>query len=165
MITDKTDWTKSEVAKVLGISPRTVQFYTDQGIIVPGVYAPQGRGTTRKYSATNLVEYAVVSELSRCGLALADIKQVMRSGRLIESGGGDPWDPLGLPTNQHFYIIIYDPHSQDGMLVMTGAKGHDLSLNFAPDAFSKRAKLNKGPYTSAVVVDITSITERIRSLI
>lgn len=157
----KTEWTKKEVAEIVGLTPRTIQFYTDEGIIVPGKYAPVGRGTTRKYSAKNLVEFAVVSELSRCGLSLSDIKQVMNSGRLLESAGGDPWDPHNLLTKKRHFVILYDPHAEHGTMVMQGAKDFEIKLTFGP----KIGAMRKTPFKSAVVVDITSITERIRSLI
>lgn len=157
----KTDWTKSEVAEIVGLTPRTIQYYTDEGIIVPGKYAPVGRGTTRKYNAKNLVEFAVVSELSRCGIPLSDIKHVMHSGRLRESAGGDPWDPHNLLTKQRHFMILYDPHAEHGTLVMQGSKGFEIKLTFGPEIGAVR----EAPFTSAVVVDITSITERIRALI
>jgi len=157
----KDEWTKSEAAKILNITPRTIQYYTDEGIIVPGKYAPIGRGTTRKYNAVNLVEFAVVSELSRCGVPLSDIKHLMHSGRLRESAGGDPWDPHNLLTKKRHFIILYDPHAEHGTMVMRGSEGYKIELTFGPEIGAMR----EAPFTSAVVVDITSITERIRSLI
>ena len=55
----KSEFIKKEVAKVLDITPRTIHFYTDEGLVIPEKANPAGRGTTRKYSRRNLVEFAL----------------------------------------------------------------------------------------------------------
>lgn len=157
----KHEWTKTEVANLLGISPRTVHFYTDEKLLTPGISNPTGKGTTRKYSATNLVEFAVIAELAKCGLALAEIKSVMSVGKILPSKGPHPWNPEAIAPDGRYFIVLYNSHEPDGTLVLTATKRDvfTLPLTFGP---SSESAMRKKPFTSAVVVDITSITDRIR---
>lgn len=72
----------AQVAGITGLKPRTVQFYTDSGLVVPGVANPGGRGTSRLYSRANLAEFVALRELRGRGLSLPRARivlDVMRS--------------------------------------------------------------------------------------
>lgn len=73
----KNGYSKKEVAEMLGITPRTIHFYTDEGIIIPEISNPKGRGTTRIYSRRNLIELLLARELAKNGLYLERVKNVM----------------------------------------------------------------------------------------
>jgi DNA-binding transcriptional MerR regulator len=55
---------KRNIADILKISPRKVQFYTDEFLVVPDVQPPSGKGSPRIYSYRNLVEFAMIVLLS-----------------------------------------------------------------------------------------------------
>jgi|GEM_PF-3622053 len=76
---------RQEVTAETGLPARTIQFYTDQGLIVPDVENPVGRGTTRRYSQENIVELRIIEHLKRCGQSLKTIAVVMpyfREGKM-----------------------------------------------------------------------------------
>ena len=60
----KTSFTQKEVAEILEISPNTIQGWSRDGLIIPSVENPKGRGGTRLYSASDLTHIKIVSILS-----------------------------------------------------------------------------------------------------
>ncbi len=73
----KQKYIKKEVSKETGIPARTVHYYTDRGLVVPDIENPQGRGTTRVYSADNILEFWIISYLQKRGHSLEVIESVM----------------------------------------------------------------------------------------
>jgi len=72
----KTEFTKSDIAEETGLSIRTIQYYTDLGIIHPiSGEGGHGRGFHRKYSSINLEEFRILMDLSRAGLKLNCIQK------------------------------------------------------------------------------------------
>ena len=122
----KNSFTKKQASEALGISARTVQFYTDQGLLVPEVANPSGRGTTRKYSRKNLVELLIIRELASYGLSLEKIKTVMKLAE--EKGVAKKWDPESRWTqDKRARLIIYNPGRENMKLRMEA--GHRILLD------------------------------------
>lgn len=67
---------KSEVAAIVGLSPRAVQFYTDLGLIKPYRQAKK-RGSDRLYDEKNLMEFHRIYRLKKAGFTLEEIKKIM----------------------------------------------------------------------------------------
>jgi len=61
-------FTKREIAEKLGLSMRTVRFFVDRGVIVPGILNSGRRGKAAFYSKCNLLEIAVLGELFAFGI-------------------------------------------------------------------------------------------------
>jgi DNA-binding transcriptional MerR regulator len=68
---------KTAIAERSGLTPRQVQFYTEQGIIVPEVDPGEGRGKTRLYSDHNLFQFGIIKVLVDLGLSVHKIKFIM----------------------------------------------------------------------------------------
>src|SRR5271165_3861485 len=66
-------FTSSEVVALTGISPRQLQWWDEQGIVVPG-----REGHRRVYSLDDLAEMVVLSELRQRGFSLQKIRRVLR---------------------------------------------------------------------------------------
>lgn len=62
----------TELAKDLGITPRTVRFYEDQGLI-----SPQRAGTTRVYTHRDRARMILILRGKRLGFSLKDIKEFL----------------------------------------------------------------------------------------
>ena len=67
-------YTKKEVAAISGLTYRNVQFYTEQGVVVPEVEAAGGRGKFRRYSNRDIVYFLIAGELGFYGMTVSDIK-------------------------------------------------------------------------------------------
>jgi DNA-binding transcriptional MerR regulator len=66
-------FTSNQVIELTGITARQLQWWDERGLVVP---ARQGRN--RLYSADDLAEIAVLSELRRKGFSLQRVRKIMR---------------------------------------------------------------------------------------
>jgi DNA-binding transcriptional MerR regulator len=62
----------TELAKDLGITPRTIRFYEAQGLI-----SPQRAGTTRVYTYRDRARMELILRGKRLGFSLKDIKEFL----------------------------------------------------------------------------------------
>jgi DNA-binding transcriptional MerR regulator len=110
--TMKSSFTKKQMSEAIGVSLRTIQFYTDEGLLIPEIANPSGRGTSRKYSRKNLVEFLIIKELAKYGLSLGKIKTVME--KAISGNVANKWDPDGKwAKNKRARLIIYGLGSEE----------------------------------------------------
>jgi hypothetical protein len=66
-------FTSNQVISLTGITPRQLQWWDEQGLVVP---ARDGRN--RLYSKSDLVEVAVLCQLRRKGFSLQRVRKIMR---------------------------------------------------------------------------------------
>lgn len=124
----KISFTKKEVAEVLEISAGTVEFYTDERLLIPEIANPSGRGKTRKYSRKNLLEILLIRQLASYGLSLAIIKSIMEKAR--QKGIAKMLDPEGdWGQNKKAKLIIYGVGSDDLALKMVGQDTVNLNMD------------------------------------
>ena len=69
----ETQFTSNEVMALTGITGRQLQWWDEQGIVVPA-----RRGHRRLYSINDLSEVAVICELRRRGFSLQRVRKVIR---------------------------------------------------------------------------------------
>jgi DNA-binding transcriptional MerR regulator len=69
-------FTKKRVSEITGLTPRQVQFYTEEGLVSP-VESGGGRGRFRRYSKGNLLDLLVVQRLFSRGMTVGKIKSVI----------------------------------------------------------------------------------------
>ncbi len=74
------EYKTSEACKILGLNRSTLQFYYDQGIIIP-VKDATGRGSQRYFSPKNLVE---LSYSRHFGEKIVRVKELPETARHIE---------------------------------------------------------------------------------
>ncbi|BBO72693.1 hypothetical protein DSCW_01100 [Desulfosarcina widdelii] len=86
-------YTKKEMSEHSGLTPRTVDLYTNIDLIFPEVANPTGRGTTRKYSNKNLAELMVAKKLTDNRVPLKEIKEIF--DLLTEKKQRNRLDPYG----------------------------------------------------------------------
>jgi DNA-binding transcriptional MerR regulator len=70
-------YSKKNVSECIGLTPRLVQFYTEEGLVTPeGERKSQGRGHKREYSKKNLFEFALIKLFSEVGLTLNAMRSI-----------------------------------------------------------------------------------------
>jgi DNA-binding transcriptional MerR regulator len=69
----KTAFSSRDVVALTGITPRQLQWWDEQGIVVPA-----RKGHRRLYSMGDLTEVAVICELLRRGFSLQRVRKVVR---------------------------------------------------------------------------------------
>ena len=65
-------WTVTQLAEELGVTPRTLRFYEDKGLV-----APERAGTTRVYTARNRARMILILRGKRLGFSLRDIREFL----------------------------------------------------------------------------------------
>ena len=65
------------VSRIVGVSLRQIQYWDERGFIRPSVRLPDGRGSRRLYSFSDLVQLKVVKELTDYGLSLQRIRRCL----------------------------------------------------------------------------------------
>jgi DNA-binding transcriptional MerR regulator len=172
----KNEWTKKQAAEALRITPRTIHYYTDEGLITPEIANPKGKGTTRKYSAKNLLEILVIRELVKLGLNLSRIKQAMnavKSGSMGLLGHSEFWNSKAKegslipqpgmflnPAEAGVYLIGYDVHTDHGWFAAFVTKGKNDPIDLWMTNLDHHLRC-----TTAVVIDVTSARDKVRKLL
>ena len=67
----------AELSREFAITPRTIRFYEDEGLI-----KPRRQGLTRLYSAGDRTRLGWILRGKRLGFALAEIRELLRRSRL-----------------------------------------------------------------------------------
>jgi len=158
-------YSRKEVAKILKITDRTVWFYTEQGCVKPEIDNPKGKGTTRLYSAKNIMEIAVARKLAEHGLKLEVIRQIMNMPRILAARDNfDPWNPTAQKAEaegRRYFLDIFDPTTDKGRLFVYGSNPDEPT-----DQVSEtRAGRKEIPFEVRIVIDLTRIREKIRTLL
>ena len=80
MLTTRTHWSISDLAAEFAVTPRTIRFYEDEGLI-----SPDRIGTSRLYSKRDRARLAWILRGKRLGFSLADIRELLD---LYDAGDG-----------------------------------------------------------------------------
>ena len=74
-----TEYLKRDIAKIIGKPIRTIQYWTDYGLVIPDIVPAQGKGKARVYSERNLIEFGMIDIISKeLGLSLEEIRILLR---------------------------------------------------------------------------------------
>ncbi len=65
-------WTVGELARELGVTPRTIRFYEDRGLILPG-----RAGTTRVYAPRDRARLILILRGKQLGFSLREIRDYL----------------------------------------------------------------------------------------
>lgn len=65
-------WTVGELARDLGVTPRTVRFYEDRGLL-----SPRRAGTTRVYARRDRARLILILRGKQLGFTLRDIREFL----------------------------------------------------------------------------------------
>jgi DNA-binding transcriptional MerR regulator len=97
-------FTSAQVVELTGITARQLQWWDEQGIVVPS-----REGHRRLYSLDDLAEMAVIADLRRRGFPLQKVRKVVRflqrelGSRLAQTVRGGPEYHL-LTDGSHLYL-------------------------------------------------------------
>lgn len=79
------EYDRRDVERLTQTSETTVQFYVRNGVVVPEISAPSGRGKALKFSRNNLIQFGMVKILQRdYGMLLLSMQAIfdnLRKGK------------------------------------------------------------------------------------
>ena len=100
-------YTTGEIAKLCGVSVRTVQYYDTRGILVPSELSEGGR---RLYSDVDLDRMKAICFLREMGLSISNIDALLRED--------DPGAVISLILDQHEAALLSEKRELEKKLVM-----------------------------------------------
>jgi len=164
------------------MKPSTIAYYTNKGFVTPEIKDPKGRGTTRRYSCRNLVEFLMILELQKHGLSLPKVKAVLDQAKNTApqeqfefstgtkfDGGFNLWDGLNFDDpiikNSEVFIIIYDDDQNLTVKFrVLGRKKNDEELaNLSREQIKNELRqfmnfrIDMDAHNSAIVINVSKL--------
>ena len=97
------------VSRIVGITPRQIQYWDEIGLVKPSAGAAAGRGSRRLYSFLDLVRLSVVRRLLERGLTPQKIRRSLAALRGAYPDLLDPLARLKLVTDgEHLFLVTAD---------------------------------------------------------
>lgn len=88
-MTVREEWTLSEAARFLGEPQHRLIYLCEKGVVVPDLGNAKGRGSSRRFSARNLLEFAVVLKLRELTLPVDTVAAIIHVLRAFETKVAD----------------------------------------------------------------------------
>jgi DNA-binding transcriptional MerR regulator len=82
-------WTLSEAARILAEPQHRLIYLCEKGVVVPDFAIAKGRGSSRRFSARNLLEFAVVLKLRELTLPVDTVAAIIHVLRAFETKVAD----------------------------------------------------------------------------
>lgn len=149
----KREFASHEVTALTGISARQLQWWDEQGIVVPG-----RSGHRRLYSMDDLAEVAVICELRRKGFSLQRVRKVVRllqkefGRRLAETVSGSS-DYHLLTDGTHIYL---ETSPQQIVDILRHSQQPILSVCLSDAVRQIRAEIRNRKHSKSVSVSSTT---------
>ena len=81
----KSEWSLSEAARLLGQPQHKLIYLCEKGVIVPDLGEARGRGSSRRFSARNLLEFEVALKLRELTVPVSSIAAILYALRAFEA--------------------------------------------------------------------------------
>lgn len=94
---DRRNYTLTDAARLLAEPAHRLIYFCEKGVVVPDVKESEGRGTSRLFSARNILEFAVALRLRDARLPVEVIGAVLRLLRAFEAEVGSRIRGFRLP--------------------------------------------------------------------
>lgn len=148
-------FTKKESSDLTNVPQRLVQFYTEEQVIIPKIDNPQGRGSVRRYSLENLMEFMIISELIKFGATISYIRKFfkkIRSSVIDLNQHAKPYMNLKSTDRKgsepHTCLVVFNTHDQEIGIKSAVHKQGRLSIYMEGNP-------------SALVIDLTEIGDKL----
>jgi len=134
---------RKEIAPLLGKTGRSIQHYTDLGIVIPDIYNPTGKGTKRLYSEKNAFELLLIQDVIKHGFTLLEVKPIINAA-------SEQW--MKNPKSKTLMICTYKG---------SNSKKYDVQLY---DESHVDLKIDLNGMDSILIIDISDIIRKISML-
>ena len=98
---------KRDIAKTINRPIRTIQYWTDEGLVVPDIVPSEGKGKARVYSKRNLIEFAMVNVMCGPGQMYLDLNTAKFILKVLRYGGYEKPD-------SNFQFVQYAESNKKG---------------------------------------------------
>jgi len=122
-------WTLTQAARLLGEPQHRLIYLCEKGVVVPDFQDAEGRGSSRRFSARNLLEFAIALRLRELEIGVAFVGAVVQVLRAFERRVGKELrdfrlpDSLREPSAPDLRVVIADGARLYFTLVAPGSPG------------------------------------------
>ena len=88
MTRESREWTLTEAARLLGEPQHRLIYLCEKGVVHPDLQDAKGRGSSRRFSDRNLLEFAVALRLRELEIGVAFVGAVVHVPRAFERSAG-----------------------------------------------------------------------------
>lgn len=113
---------RKDIAPLIGVKGRTIQHYTDMGLVVPEIAADSGKGQKRKYSERNIFEFFLIQKLLKVGIPLARMRPI------IERTSAQ-WLKMPKARTLILFILGHGPDSDTYEVELSAEKYFDYQID------------------------------------
>lgn len=92
----KTEWTLSEAARLLREPQHRLIYLCEKQVVVPDYGDAEGRGSSRRFSARNLLEFALALRLRELTIPVGTVAAIVHVLRSFEKSVAEHLDGFGL---------------------------------------------------------------------
>jgi DNA-binding transcriptional MerR regulator len=92
-------WTLTQAARLLGEPQHRLIYLCEKGVVVPDFQDAEGRGSSRRFSARNLLEFAIALRLRKLDIGVAFVGAVVHVLRAFERSVGKELRGFKLPDS------------------------------------------------------------------
>ena len=92
-------WTLTQAARLLGEPQHRLIYLCEKGAVVPDFHDAEGRGSSRRFSARNLLEFAIALRLRELEIGVALVGAVVHVLRAFEPRVGKEFRGFRLPDS------------------------------------------------------------------
>ena len=130
------EWTLSEAARLLGEPQHRLIYLCEKGVVRPDLQDAEGRGSSRRFSARNLLEFGVALRLRELGIPASVIGSVLHVLRGFERAIGKKLFGFKVPESlavagaPEMKVIIGD----DQRLYFSLASGNGRAITYGGNA-------------------------------
>lgn len=164
-------FTQKEIVEIIGINPNTLQVWLRDGLIIPSIANPKGRGQTRLYSVSDLTLIKIISILSQLSYNRATIKGLCDylNGEMIKKQA-----KLLKPTKKMLkaggFSSVKDLislHKESKLDPFFHHFGTPLYIILSNEKWELRINLNSLPEdrTTLLIINVTKIMDEIKQKI
>ena len=153
-------FTKREIVKETGLSPRLVQFYLDEDVVPPETHRGEGQGDHHLWSKQNVGEFLAIREMSDHGIKLPQLKKI-----------------VGYLNQMRYFEEPIPSGTSDSLIVYKTERESDLKITFHRDVDREYfeplpegtlwqphqktlAELLRG-HRSAIIINLTALREEV----
>lgn len=132
---------RKEIVPLAEVSGRSIQHYTDLGLVIPQIYNPSGKGTKRLYSTKNIFELLLIQSVIKHGIKLSDVKPIIVKAT-------EQW--------------MKNPRSRT--LVISAYEGLDAQYDVRLyEKYRLNLEIEMKNFKSILILDLSDIIEKIRT--
>lgn len=156
-------YTKKQISEISGLSLRLVQFYTEEGLVLPEKNSGQGRGNVRIFSKRSLLDFLVIAELGHYGITkkkIAEFLEVFRNKPIFKHYFEDP----KFKSDRLFGLFFKDLNSNEVFISHISLSENEKTLLYFNEIEKMLSPNNIKDFSSLIVINLGELFKKAENI-